>query len=257
MLTFPECTENVSPGVTALLVGLTTANCYWEGNCRECTQNTAPIVAAAPDEFVTLSVAAASRGIAYTSGNITDTAGSREFWCDGQLGSVSLGPDSWLVGTPNCVVEYLTVTGTGARVEGATINAYGPLVGINLHLQDLRGAVAVVSPKKGAYSVRCEGLTVVDAQVAVGGCRDAWSASGKNAVAIYQASSAPSGDPGTTISIDAITAVFGRSYEARFFEGVTDIDSKQAIFETSIVFLGSSILVLFGAWWITMPAQTA
>ena len=251
-LTFPGCAQNVSPGAVALLVGLSTGTCYQEGTCRECNNTLVEsLVAASPDEFVRLSVAEASRATTLTRGNISDAVGSREFYCNGPLGSVSLGPGSWLIGTPNCTVEYLTVTGTGARVEGATINAYGPLEGVGLQLRDLQGATAVIAPTKGAFSVRCNGLSVVDARVAVGGCRDDWSATGEKAVAIYQASKAPAGNPGTIISIDAITDVFGRPYEARFFEGITDVDSKQAIFETSIIFVATSFVALFGAWWLT------
>ena len=249
-LNFPACTQNVSPGVTALIVGLTTGRCFYEGKCKKCI-NTTKIVAAAPNEFITLSRAEASTGVSYTSGNISDEIGSREYWCDGALGSVSLGPGSWLIGTPNCTVEHLTVTGPGAHIEGVSIDTYGPLNGVDLFLKDLEGGIAVIAPSKGAFSTRCEGLTVVNARVAVGGCRDAWSATGSKTVAIYQASSAPTGDPGTIISIDAITGVFGRSYEARFFEGVTDVGSKRDIFDTSLVFLASSIVALFGVWYLT------
>lgn len=236
----------------ALLVGLTTGNCFFEGSCRKCNNTLIEsLVAADPDEFVRLSVAEATKAKTIKSGNISDTIGSREFYCDGSLGSVSLGPDSWLIGTRSCTVDYLTVTGPGARVEGIHVISYGPLEGVGLELRDLEGATAVIAPKKGAYSVRCNGLSVFNSRVAVGGCRDAWSANGELAVAIYQASSAPTGNPGTIISIDAITDVFGRPYEARFFEGITDLGSKNGIFETSIIFLGTSLVALFGAWWFT------
>jgi hypothetical protein len=252
VLSFPECAQNVSPGAVALLVGLTTGNCYFEGACRECNNTLVEsLVAAHPDEFVRLSVADASKAKTIRSGNITDTLGSREFYCDGSLGSVSLGADSWLIGTPSCTVDYLTVTGTGARVEGVDVVSYGPLEGVGLELRDLAGATAVIAPRKGAYSVRCNGLSVFNSRVAVGGCRDTWSANGELAVAIYQASSAPTGTPGTIISIDAITDVFGRPYEARFFEGITDIGSKKDIFETSLIFLATSLVALFGSWWLT------
>ena len=259
---FPQCTESVSPGVTALIVGLTTGSCSWEGNCRPpafsggrgCINATTTdaMIKAAPDEYTTISVANESKARIYRDGeNITDKTGSMEFWCDGTLPSVSLGPDSWLVGTNNCTVGKLTVTGQGAHVEGALIEAYGPLIGIGLELFDLRGdAIAVVAPTGGSFSVRCQGLTVINAKIAVAGCRDAWSANGEDAVAIYQAASRPSGSPGKLISIDAITDVFGRPYEARFFEGVTDVDAKREIFYTSLIFLGTSLAILFTSWWL-------
>lgn len=254
---FPACATNVSPGVVALVVGLTTGNCYWEGTCKPsvgsnpgCT-NTTPIVAAAPDEFTTLTVAEASRGLPVKSGSISDRVGSQEFWCDGNLSSVSLGTGSWLIGTRNCTVGRLEVTGTGAHVEGIDVQSYGPLVGVGLELKDLSGATAVIAPPPGGFSVRCTGLSIINSRAAVGGCKDDWSASGDDAVIMYQASTAPTGSPGTLISIDAITNVFGRPYEARFYEGVTDVDAKREIFFTSLVFAGTSVVILLGSLWLT------
>lgn len=265
---FPDCTNSVPPGVTTILVGLTTSTCFWEGHCkppvfpggRGCidTKTAAAIAAASPDEFTTLSVSNSSLARVYSDGeNITDTVGSSEFWCDGTLPSVSLGPDSWLIGTQKCVVGHLSVTGTGAHVEGIAVESYGSLVGIGLELVDIRGdATAVVAPAKGAFSVKCGGLTVFNSRVAVGGCRDVWSADGPDTVAIYQASSRPTGTPGTLISIDSITDVFGRPYEARFYEGATDVDAKREIFRTSLVFLGTSAIVLFTSWWLVGWPET-
>ena len=249
-LLFPDCATEVSPGAVALVVGLTTGTCFYEGHCRQCT-NTSAMISSAPDEFVTLTVAEASRGIVYKTGDIIDKVGGNEYWCDGHLGNVSIAAGSWFLGTPNCTVDHLSVTGSGARIEGATIKSYGRLVGVDLHLVELQGATAVVSPAPRTFSVRCNGLSVENASIAVGGCRDDWSATGSKTVAIYQASTKPTGSPGTLISIDAITGVFGRAYEARFFEGVTDVDSKKEIFETSLAFMGTSLVILFGSWWLT------
>lgn len=253
---FPDCAVGVSPAVSLIVVSLSTNVCWWEGTepcrpprikgARGCTPKSTldALIAAAPSEFVSFSVDEASKAETISSGSIDDPTGSAEYYCDGSLDSVTLRAFSWLIGTPNCTVSYLSTIGPGVQIQGVEVLSWGPLVGTQLTLKDIRGSsFAVVAPEAGTFTTVCSGLSVNNSRIAVAGCDGPWSANGESTVAIYQSAPPPSGDATKLISVDAYTSVFGRRYEARFFEGTTDVDASRDLLIQSVWASGIALLV--------------
>lgn len=142
------------------------------------------------------------------------------------------------------------MTGPNVHVENAVVGTFGPLVGVGLELVNVRGAYAVIKPRDDRLSVRCAGLRANNSLVAVGACEDSWYIDGTDTVAVYQDAKAPIGDTGTVFSVDKYTSdLFGRAYEARFLEGVTDVDASKDLMYTAFEFAAISAAILVLAWW--------
>lgn len=183
--------------------------------------------------------------------SVTDTLGSKEYWCDGAMVNVTLATGSWLIGTNKCTVQNMTVTGPNVHIENVRVGEFGPLVGVGLELVNVRGAYAVIIPPVDRLSVRCAGLSAVNSLVAVAACEDEWVANGSETIAVYQDAKAPTGDAGTVFSVDRYTGgLFGRAYETRFYEGVTDTGASKDLMYTAFEFFAVSAGVLALAWFL-------
>jgi hypothetical protein len=144
-------------------------------------------------------------------------------------------------------------TGPNVHIENVEVVNYGSIVGVGLELVNVTGAFAVIKPRDDRLDVDCAGLTAINSRVAVAACTDSWSASGPDAVTVYQDASAPVDSTeyaGRVISVDRYTnSLFGRAYETRFYEGVTDVRSSRDLMDTALIFLAVSAGTLALSWW--------
>ena len=195
--------------------------------------------------------------------------------CNGSMTTVTLGTATWFMGLgERCTVDLLNVharrppasqpapplrpsaaqtTGPNVHIENVEVANYGSIVGVGLELVNVTGAFAVSKPRDDRLDVDCTGLNAINSRVAVAACTDSWSASGPNAVTVYQDASAPidsTGYAGRVISVDRYTNnLFGRAYETRFYEGVTDVRSSRDLMDTALIFLAVSAGTLTLSWW--------
>lgn len=143
------------------------------------------------------------------------------------------------------------VTGPNVHIENVRVGEFGPLVGVGLELVNVRGAYAVIMPPVDRLSVQCAGLSAVNSLVAVAACEDEWVANGSETIAVYQDAKPPTGDAGTVFSVDRYTGgLFGRAYETRFYEGVTDTGASKDLMHTAFEFFAVSAGVLALAWFL-------
>lgn len=245
-------------GVNMIVVAISTGSCFWEAaNDSVCKpvdfvggkgcKNMTEIRKEYPGELVEFTVDESSRIQPIAGPNFDDISGNGDFYCNSTLANVTLGANTWLIGSQDtCVIGRLSTTGPNCHIENLTVLSYGPLVGTKLQLVDIiSGVPAVIAPDTSVFETNCEGLSVVNASVAVGACRDSWTVSGPTGLGIFQASKAPIVEDGAKIiSIDTYVGVFGRDYEQRFIEGVTDVSNRQAILAYSATAFAISILVL-------------
>lgn len=248
---YPGCAEkNVPVCVKALVVVLATGNCYFESDssCKLAKNRTFVelLQKEYPNGIARLDVAESSRPAPLVANQSLLDPGNGDYYCDVPLGNVTLGASTWLIGTKDCVISRLSTTGRNVHVENVSILSYGPLNAVGLELVGVQsGAFAVVAPTNSTFEVQCEGLLVVNASVAVGACRDAWTISGPFGVAVYQSASKPTVlDGASVISVDTYIGVFGRDYEQRFLEGVTDTSSQQALLGMTAGIAAASLAVL-------------
>lgn len=183
--------------------------------------------------------------------------------------NVSLSTGSWFIGTTRCTVQHMQVlfelaaglaqtltrapqtTGPNVHIENVQVAEFGSLVGVGLELVRVRGAYAVVMPPENRLSVQCAGLSATNSLVAVAACEDAWVADGPDTIAVYQDARAPSGDAGIVFSVDRYTdALFGRGYETRFYEGVTDVTASKDVMYTAFEFFAVSAGALALSWFL-------
>lgn len=149
-----------------------------------------------------------------------------------------------------CLRALPQTTGPNVHIENVEVGTFGPMVGVGLELVNVRGAYAVIKPRDDRLSVRCAGLRANNSLVAVGACEDPWEAYGADTVAVYQDAKSPTGDAGIVFSVDKYTNdLFGRAYQTRFLEGVTDTRASEDLMYTAFGFAGISIAILVLAWW--------
>ena len=135
------------------------------------------------------------------------------------------------------------------RVENVTVLSYGELNGNGLEL------VAISSDKLPSSSRMLENLrraarvSVSPIRLLPGACRDSWTVSGPDGIALYQASQPPAVVNGAhTISVDGYIGIYGRDYEQRFVKGVTNIDNQKTLSGAALIAafaIGFFLLVRF------------
>lgn len=240
------------------MVAISTGTCFWESNennvCKPADfggrgcHNMTEIRKEYPGELVEFTVDEGSRVQPIVGPNLDDISGNGDFYCNSTLGNVTLGANSWLVGSQDdCIISWLSTTGENCHIENLTVLSYGPLVGTNLQLVDIISSnPAVIAPHTSTFETKCDNLRAVNSSVAVGACRDSWAVVGPLGLGIFQASKAPTVEDGAKIvSIDTYIGVFGRDYEQRFLEGATDVSNQQGILALSASFLAVSIFFFF------------
>lgn len=239
---YPDCTHNVPHGVKTILVALATGTCFWEAepekSCKPKTyadtlgcSNVSGLKLEYGNGLVEFDVHPTSRSPVLLPNTSLVDPGNGDYYCNVSIPNITLGRNSWLTGTHDCIITHLVVKGENVRVENVTVLSYGELNGNGLELVDISSdKFAVIKPDAGEFETSCEGLSVTNSLVAVGACRDSWTVSGPDGIALYQASQPPAVVNGAhTISVDGYIGIYGRDYEQRFVKGVTNIDNQKKL----------------------------
>ena len=60
-------------------------------------------------------------GLTGDGDSVTDTLGSKEYWCDGAMVNVTLATGSWLIGTNRCTVQNMMAVPRTRRSRTAAV----------------------------------------------------------------------------------------------------------------------------------------